>query len=410
MVDGKYLHWDKLLYHTPPKPLSHEEWWAGLKMRRLVNSKSTPLGDTKDIPFQYNECDPIPERLHEIDLSLGGAIQTPEKIVNAEARDQYIVSSLIAEAITSSQLEGATTTRQVAKEMIRTGRPPRDVSEQMILNNYQTMEHIREIKNEPLTPEIILDIHRRLTHQTLDDPAMAGRLRGNEVRVEDNYGEVFHYPPTADQLEGRMAVLCDFANSEIPSGFIHPVIRSIILHFGLAYDHPFVDGNGRTARALFYWSMLRHGYWLFEFVSISQIIRNAPTQYALAYLYTETDGNDLTYFILYHLEVIRRAVQALQEYIERKSKQIQQVESGLRGIALFNYRQQALLSHALRHAHQRYTIEGHRASHNVAYETARRDLLELSDRGLLVPGKTGKTRHFMPAKDFEDQLARLSQE
>ena len=65
---------------------------------------------------------------------------------------------------------------------------------------------------------------------------------------------------------------------EIAGGFIHPMIRSIILHFWLAYDHPFVDGNGRTARALFYWSMLRHGYWLFEFISISQIILKGPDQ------------------------------------------------------------------------------------------------------------------------------------
>src|SRR5205814_10028127 len=56
----------------------------------------------------------------------------------------------------------------------------------------------------------------------------------------------------------------------------HPMVRSMILHFWLAYDHPFVDGNGRTARALFYWSMLRNGYWMFEYITISKIILSGP--------------------------------------------------------------------------------------------------------------------------------------
>ena len=102
---------------------------------------------------------------------------------------------------------------------------------------------------------------------------------------------------SASNCTERMGLMCDFANSKTPEGFVHPVLRSIILHFWLAYDHPFVDGNGRVARALFYWSMLRHGYWLFEFVSISQIILKAPVKYGRAFLYTETDDNDLTYFI-----------------------------------------------------------------------------------------------------------------
>jgi Fic family protein len=63
---------------------------------------------------------------------------------------------------------------------------------------------------------------------------------------------VFHTPPPAAELPARLEAMCDFANSKTPDTFIHPVVRGIFLHFWLAYDHPFVDGNGRTARALFY--------------------------------------------------------------------------------------------------------------------------------------------------------------
>jgi Fic family protein len=253
---------------------------------------------------------------------------------------------------------------------------------------------------------LVFEIHSLITAQTLDDPLAAGRFRqaDEDIHVGDEYGEVFHSPPLAKELRQRMEQMCEFANSDRP--FIHPVIRSIILHFWLAYDHPFVDGNGRTARALFYWSMLRRGFWLCEFISISQIILRAPVQYGRAFLYTETDDNDLTYFILYHLNVIRRAVDQLHQYIERKTMALQTLEAKLRGMDMLNHRQRALIGHALRHPHQRYTIESHQLSQNVAYQTARTDLLSLHEQGLLRMGKIGRRLHFTAADDLEERLAK----
>ncbi len=333
----------------------------------------------------------------------------PDQITNPEVKDQYYVSSLIQEAITSSQLEGAATTRSVAKEMIRTGRPPRDKSEQMILNNFLTMRRISDLKGKALSIDLILEIHRIITEKTLEHDSAAGRFRlpNERIAVVDMYGEVFHDPPPAAQLADRMQLMCDFANGKMPEEFVHPVIRSIILHFWLAYDHPFVDGNGRVARALFYWSMLRHGYWLFEFVSISQIILKVPAKYGRAFLYTETDDNDLTYFILQQLNVIGRAIKELHAYIERKTSVLQAIESRLRGITMLNHRQQALISHALRHPHQRYTISSHQMSHNVVYQTARTDLLDLEHHGLLIGRKVGRIWYFTASPDIEEKLSRI---
>ncbi|MBV9489225.1 MAG: Fic family protein [Verrucomicrobia bacterium] len=230
----------------------------------------------------------------------------PEPITNSHTRNQYLMSSLINEAITSSQLEGAVTTREVTKEMLRTGRKPLNRSEAMILNNYLTMRRIIELKAQPLSCELVFEIHRLVTEGTLDDPSAAGRFRrvDEAVRVEGVDGEVFHVPPKADELPVRIERMCAFGNAQTPDYFVHPVIRAILLHLWLAYDHPFIDGNGRTARALFYWSMLNNEYWLFEYISISDILLRSPRAYYLAFLYTETDSNDATYFINHHLEII----------------------------------------------------------------------------------------------------------
>jgi len=408
-IKGKYLHWDKLRHYSPPEGLSSEQWWYKLKLQRQNLFKQVPLCDKNGNSFNHLVVDPIPERLHYIDQGAGGLIGMPEQITNPDTKDQYYIGSLIQEAITSSQLEGAATTREVAKEMIKTGRAPQDRSEQMILNNYITMQQIGRLKTKPLSKDLVFEIHRLVTDKTLDDPSASGRFRHPDERivVGDMYNEVLHDPPPAHQLEERMAAMCDFANGKSPAYFVHPAIRSIILHFWLAYDHPFIDGNGRTARALFYWSMLHHGFWLFEFISISQIILAAPAKYARAFLYTESDDNDLTYFIIYHLEVIRRAIKELHEYIKHKTKRLQAIETELRVISLLNHRQRALISHALRHSHHRYTIKSHQTSHNIVYQTSRLDLFDLEKRGLLKSDKIKKRWYFTPVPDLEEKLSKF---
>lgn len=408
----RYHHWDKLRWLRPPEGLTHQDWWCALKLKRALSYRPCPLLSTVGKPFQFTLADPISEYLRDIDSRASGVITVDDPITNPDQKDRYLVSSLIAEAITSSQIEGAATAREIAKEMIRTGRPPHDASERMILNNFLTMRRIGRLRNEPLTQELVLDLQRMLTEETLNDPADAGRFRRTDQQIDvgNDVGQVFHRPPPADELEKRMAAMCDFANGKTPEKFLHPVLRSIILHFWLAYDHPFVDGNGRTARALFYWSMLRQGYWLCEFISISEIIRQAPAKYGRAFLYTETDDNDLTYFILYHLDVIRRAIDQLHDYARRKTRELRNLERQVRAISVLNHRQQALIGHAMRHPQQVYTVQSHQRSHNVVYETARTDLLNLASRGLLRSRKAGREWQFVPASDLEQRLRHLGQE
>lgn len=403
---GNYFHWDDLRFRKPPQGLTHQEWWASIKIGRWRNAKLIPLLDKKGGSFQFHVPDDVAQQLHEIDMGTGGKIGMPSPVTNPQTRDQYLVSSLIREAITSSQLEGAVTTREVAKEMIRTGRSPRDRSERMILNNFLTMREIIDLRDKPLTPDMIFHIHRKVTDGTLDKPDAGGRFRRADetITVEDDTGKIFHHPPNAGELPERMDRMCAFANGESPGYFIHPAVRAMLLHFWLAYDHPFLDGNGRTARALFYWAMLHHGYWLFEFVSISDILRRAPAKYYTAFLHTETDDNDATYFLVHQAEVIRRAILHLHAYIDRKTKDLEESQQLLREWGNLNHRQVALLGHAMRHPGKTYTIEGHRRSHDIAYDTARRDLLDLTKSTLLVMGKRGKAMVFSTPADLPEKL------
>jgi Fic family protein len=277
----------------------------------------------------------------------------------------------------------------------------------MILNNYRAMQLVASLKDEPLTPELVSTIHAQITDGTLDhvEPPYF-RVPGDGVVVYDERdNRLLHLPPPAEQIRERMAALCEFANKPQLPGFLHPVIKAIILHFWLAYDHPFVDGNGRTARALFYWSMLADGFWLTEFLSISRIFRKAPAKYGRAFLYTETDENDMTYFILYHLSVVVRAIDDLHVFLAKKMKEIRETENLVKTSISLNHRQIAILSHALRHPDQRYTIESHRSSHRVSYQTARTDLLGLERKKLFSRVQSGNTFVFQAVYDLHQRLA-----
>ncbi len=412
---GKYRHWDNFRHAPPLADYSAEEQWLAVRTSRDALARPLPLLDTRSRPFTVAMPAPVLEFLHRIDRdasgNMGGGFVGAEPITNTATRDSYLFRSIVEEAIASSQLEGASTTRRVAKAMIQEGRPAATRSERMILNNYRGMLLVRDHRQEALTPALVFALQRELTESTMDDSSGAGRLRraDEHIVVEDETGTMLHRPPHADELPQRLAAMCDFANGTSDTEFLHPVIRAILLHFWLAYDHPFADGNGRTARALFYWSMAHSGYWLCEYVSISRILRKARGAYARSYLYTESDSNDTTYFVLHQLRTLARAIDDLHEYLARKTRQMRDIEHLVRQTSLaqhdLNPRQLALLRHALDWPDAQYTVASHQRSHGTSYQTARTDLLRMADLGLLRQFKVSKAFVFAPAGDLAVRLS-----
>lgn len=404
-----YPHWDKLRHLPAPEGYTHEQWWTLIRVLRSL--RPLPLLDVDGSAFTFATPDDVQRLLHVVDQRCAGEIASEEIVTGDEhAKRRYLVNGLMEEAIRSSQLEGATTSRQAAKEMLRTEREPLDRGERMILNNYRALLFMREQKDARLTPALVCELQRILTDGTLEDPADAGRVQrpGDErVAVHDRSDPtlVLHTPPPAEELPQRLEALCAFANDAGTRGrFVHPVVRAILVHFQLAYDHPFADGNGRTARALFSWHMAKHGYWLVEYLSLSRILREAPGQYARSFLLTETDGGDTTYFVLHQLRAIERAIDDLYAYLRRKTEEIRDVERLLKGDDGLNRRQLSLLSDALREPGRVYTFGGHAQTHRVTHETARADLRSLVDRGLLEERRQGRRVLFSAPADLGERL------
>jgi Fic family protein len=380
----KYLHWDEVRRRdtdgTDPEII-----WCLMKLFRGFEQKEIIF---KKIAVKYSVTKDFMRSLHEIDRMSSAGIFLEENVPE-KSRLIYALSSVMEESIASSQVEGASTTTLLAKKMLREKRKPKDRSERMILNNFNAMKYINEKKDVPLTPEFIEEVHRIITNGTLENDSYEGRFRDtDDIVISDRLtGDVYHQPIPYSDIKSTIDSVCDYINGE--EEFEHPLIKGMILHFIIAYIHPFVDGNGRLARALFYWYLLKKGYWAFEFLSISKVIKSHRGKYDMAYLMSETDGNDITYFIKFNLELIEDAFVIFREYVKRKLREQKSLETEIMGIENLNLRQKSILRDIIK-TDEPFSVYYVKEKYQISYQTARTDILKLMGLGhIKISGREG---------------------
>lgn len=315
--DVRYFYWDELKYRDDLPLKTQLENWTLVKIHRKIKYQKLFFGK---YTFHYYLSSYQLKKLHEFDLKLiGGLKQNP---ISPSDRFEYFKSSILLEAISSSQIEGAATTTELAKDMLKSGREPKNESEQMIFNNHRAIRFINESIDQDLNLKFIIDLHTIMTRKT-EAEYCSGNFRTKEVYVTDHAnGEVAHIPPEHTEVKNLMNDLCMFINDD--DEFIHPIIKASILHFMIGYIHPFLDGNGRTSRALFYWYLIKKDYTLINNISISKVILESRTQYDKAFLKTE---NDLNYFINYSIKNLHIAFEKLSKYRDSKTKEREKANS-----------------------------------------------------------------------------------
>lgn len=398
-IHEQYNFWDKVK-HKAVGDIPAEDIWMMAKLKRMGGYTHLKFGSYH---FRWTVNNMLQGYLHFLDLNIGGSLESTS-IVSREDKNRYLISSIMEEAIASSQIEGAATTRQKAKEMLRKNTKPTNKSEQMIMNNYVTIQKILEIKAEPLNKDNLLALHKLVTANTMVVASEEGAFRAdNDIDVIDAAtGEVVHHPPDVAEIDALLNDLYVFFNEDNEDQFIHPLIKGCIIHFMIGYIHPFADGNGRTARALFYWYLLRKGYWLTEYLSISRLILRAKAQYARAYQYTEIDDHDLTYFLLFNLKTMKLSFEELRSYIQRKNEEKMKLSTFMK-IDSITYKQALILEWFYKEPALLLTSK--EAENRLAVSTvaARKNLMHLVEMGYLSLIDLDKKKNgFIRSEKFEE--------
>ena len=272
-----------------------------------------------------------------------------------------------------------------------------------------TIRHLVNNKDKNFSVEELKHIHELISSKTLDNPEDEGRFRrdDNIYVVNSLNGEIAHTPPEAAKLDQLVGELCDFANHDSSNPFVHPIVKGIFLHFLLAYFHPFVDGNGRTARSLVYWYLLKQGYWLTEYLSISRAIYKSKARYENSFLYAELDDLDISYFINYNLEAMQKAYIDLKAYLQRKTAE-QDAIYELRKLQDINDRQAQIVKMLKDKPTSFFTANEMMLRFSVSEKTARNDLRGLVSMGLMDERPINKRKSgFSRTDDFERKLDEL---
>ena len=403
---GRYLYWNEFKWRVP-KEHNAKKAWLITKWVRFTKRKPIELCDVDKNEFHFCIPDSLQAKLYKIAKLSGEG--TPTNSI----QKRYLISSLVMEeAISSAQLEGALTTRRVAKKMLVEERKPRSEDEQMILNNYMLMNEVKSLKDAPLSIDMIKHFHYIATSGTSQNGVIAGEFRkDNEIVIAGSDGEILHQPPPCRDIEERLEKICNFANNnhsgDDGQSFIDPIVKAIILHFMIAYEHPFADGNGRTARAIFYWFMLKNGFNFFEYLSISKLLKEAPVQYGMSYLYTEIDENDLTYFIYYQVDIILRAMEELFSYLNEKSRELKEVlillENSKIGDRL-NFIQKDIVKKAMKNPGRVFTTKEIVKDYDISSNTARKYLKDLVKYKILASFKEGRTINYISLANIREVL------
>lgn len=395
-----YSYWDKVKYWKTSDGLKPIEVWATIKFVRgnILTNKRSVVRDEKGNDFTWIWLPGFEKSLHEVDMKLGGNLFLSTQF-NEALQQRFLSRGIMEEAIASSQLEGAHTTRKAAKKIILEGREPRNKDERMIVNNYQAMRLIEdELKDHEMSEDMLFELHRVLTIDVMKSSEI-GRYRKDEddivVGDDGSKNEIYHIPPKEDFLKKEIKRFVLYANNQLNDvGFVHPVIKAIILHFWIGYLHPFIDGNGRMARAIFYWYLLREKYWVFTYLPLSKVIKGSPVQYRNAYIYTEQDDNDLTYFIDYNIRKIIQSMDEFESYAERKRKENIRMTDLAKGDHRLNDRQIQLLRYLYKNKDVAISITSHMKVNAISRITATKDLKSLRDKGFVVQRKIGRTIHY----------------
>jgi len=262
---------------------------------------------------------------------------------NVTLRQEAIIHS----AHSSTSIEGNRLSLEQVSELAR-GREitaaRRDKQE--VLNYLNVLKNIKNlIKDNFITEKDILNIHRMVTKNTLNNLADSGVYRNRYVVVGNRFtGEIFFRPPQNLEVPGLVKNLLSWINSK-ESEELDPVIETGIVHYELVRIHPFVDGNGRTARVLAALILYLRGFDTNQFFCLDDYYDSDRPAYYKALQSVKPDTLDLTNWLEYFTEGVNISTEAVKERIVRlsskrlrkaKGKQIALTERQMKIIEFIN--------------------------------------------------------------------------
>ena len=375
----RYLTPEEIKHRLKQQGTSEAEWPAVSK--QIVTTRKTGsislFFKSIEPTFWFYPADVIHKKINEIE-TLGKHLY--EQInKNASFKNDFLLDSAIEEAITSAIYEGAHSTRAQAEQLIASGDKPKSKDEWMLINNFKAMKWVKSNQQKALTKEVILHLHRIVTENTLegDDVNFQGKFRNDKVFVGTHEG-IAH-----SKVEQAINEMIELTTNN--PRYFHPLIKGILVHYFIGYIHPFFDGNGRAARALFYFKSMKNNLNYIELLSVSAYLRVHGKQYENSFVKVKDNEYDLTYFIDFCLDSM---ASSLKE-VSRKISYLLRMND-LQDRFDLSPTQVGLMQRMALHKFRTIDIEEYAQQISKSREFARQELKGLLDLNLVSEVKVSK--------------------
>jgi Fic family protein len=274
---------------------------------------------------------------------------------------------------------------------------PRDKQE--VLNYAEVLRYIDRHflgQERPISPQTILYLHGLVVKDILPPPEAGNYRRVPVVVAVPATGEVVFRPPDWQEVPGLTANLAAWLDSApSPAPALMPVLEAGVAHYELVRIHPFVDGNGRTARALATLVLCRRGFDTKRFFALDEYYNQDRSSYYEALRSVDPRTRDLTEWLEYFVQGIAVEMTRVERRVQELSS-LRPAEAAAGQIVL-SARQMKLLD-SLRRTGGDISNREYQSLFVVSKRTASNDLAELTERGLLiVEGAGPATRYRLPS-------------
>lgn len=306
-----------------------------------------------------------------------------------------------------TKIEGNELTREQAQQVVRldgyidskdvvqkTGLIARERDIQEVINYRNVVVWIDQQDyslgaKQKLFGEKTLKTLHSLTMQRLMEEAVVGAYRTKQVVVKSaTDGQVVFRPPVSVEIE---YLVKDFFKwlSDKEAQATHPVFQAAITHYQLVYIHPFIEGNGRTARAMATLVMKALGYDFKRYFSLEQYFDSDVEQYYQALLSVQqSPERDLSYWLEYFCYGLAIEIDKIRSQVEKLSKDIKLKKELGKQVALTE--RQIIILELLHDQGQITSQDAQRVLPNVSVDTILRDLKDLITKGVVK--KDGVTK------------------
>lgn len=187
-----------------------------------------------------------------------------------------------------------------------------------VINYFEALRFVDTLASKPnVTEKDILKLHRLITKDVLENPENSGHYRsGQQYVVVGNRitREITFRPPETKEVPRLMGELVEWLNSQDRER-LNPVIEAAVTHYELVRIHPFIDGNGRTARALATLVLVRRDFDTKRFFALDDYYNADRRRYYEALQSVKPDSRDLTYWLEYFSEGVAISIKAVEEKV-----------------------------------------------------------------------------------------------